>query len=143
MLRSFLVIIFLILISCGEKVIEEPENLISKQKMAEILYDLALINAARSTNPKILEEHSVEPTSFLFEKHNIDSLQFVQSDVYYASIPVEYESIYENVASKLEEHKAAIEEARKRKNDSIRKLSGKDSLKNKNLVRKTARDTLP
>ena len=55
-MRSFLLIFILILASCGEKVIEEPNDLIAKEKMVDILYDLALINAAKSTNPKILEE---------------------------------------------------------------------------------------
>ena len=143
MVRSLLIILLMISVSCGEKVIEKPENLIPKEKMVEMLYDLALINAAKGTNPKILEEHNVEPTAFLFEKHEVDSLQFVRSDVYYASIPIEYEAIYEKVVSRLEDNKKAIEAQRKRKNDSTRKLSENENLKKKKAVKKTAQDTLP
>ena len=122
----FVVFLFLVLVCCGEKVIQEPENVISKEKMIDILYDLSLINAAKGTNPKILEENGVEPTNFLFEKHGIDSLQYVNSDSYYASIPLEYQAIYEAVASRLEKEKKEIEEERKRKNDSIAKATDKD-----------------
>ena len=123
MLRKYTVLLFLVLLSCGEKVIEAPDDLISKEKMVEMLYELSLINAAKGTNPKILEENNIEPTQFLFEKHGVDSLQFVKSDIYYASIPAEYQSIYESVSAKLEKNKDEIEEERKRKNDSISELS--------------------
>lgn len=126
MLKKYSIILFLILISCGEKVIEEPENLIPKEKMVDMLYDLSLINAAKGTNPRILEENKVEPTEFLFDKHGVDSLQFVKSDMYYASIPVEYQYIYESVAARLEKDKKDMEEERKRKNDSTSQLSRKN-----------------
>lgn len=107
--------------------IEEPENLIPKEKMIDMLYELSIINAAKGTNPKILQENRVEPTNFLFEKHGVDSVQFANSDIYYASIPVEYKDIYEAVAARLEKDKKDIEEERKRKNDSTRQLSKKST----------------
>ncbi|MEX0289170.1 MAG: DUF4296 domain-containing protein [Flavobacteriaceae bacterium] len=143
MLRWLLPIALVILVSCGEKIIEKPEDLIPKAKMVDMLYDLALINAAKGTNPKILEEHGVEPTRFLFEKHGVDSLQFVRSDIYYASIPVEYEDIYDKVSSRLEGDKKAIEEERKRKSDSTKNLSKQKSQQIKKPAKKTAQDTLP
>jgi len=125
----------LLLVSCGEKVIEEPENLIPKEKMIDMFYDLSLINAAKGTNPKILQENKVEPTAFLFEKYGVDSLQFVRSDMYYASIPVEYKNIYEAVAAKLEKYKKDIEVERKRKQDSTRQLLEKNT--DRNIVKPT------
>jgi hypothetical protein len=90
MSRFYVLLLFLVLASCGEKVIEAPNDLIEKGKMADILYDLALINAAKSTNPGILEEGGIEPMEFLYKKYGVDSVQFVKSDIYYASIPLEY-----------------------------------------------------
>ncbi|MBT8185870.1 MAG: DUF4296 domain-containing protein [Eudoraea sp.] len=136
MLRKYIFLLFLVLVSCGEKVIEAPEDLIPKEKMVDILYDLSMINAAKATNPKILEQNDIEPTKFLFDKHRVDSLQFVQSDIYYASIPAEYQSIYTAVADRLEKDKKDIEEERKRKNDSTRQLSQKNA---KGKAEKTVR----
>ena len=143
MFRLILLTALVILVSCGEKVIEKPNNLIPKEKMVDMLYDIALINAAKGTNPNILEEYDIEPTSYLFKKHGVDSLQFVSSDLYYASIPVEYEEIYEKVSSRLEHDKKAIEEERKRKSDSTRNLSKKKNLNTAKSIKKTAQDTLP
>ena len=126
MLRKFTFILFLLLSACVEKVIEAPDDLIPKDKMIEMLYDLSLINAAKGTNPKMLEENNLEPTKFLFEKYGVDSTQFVKSDIYYASIPVEYQAIYITVADRLEKNKKDIEEERKLKSDSTRQLPQKN-----------------
>ena len=131
MQRIYIITLLLFLFSCGEKVIDTPEDLIPKEKMIDMLYDLSIINAAKGTNPKVLEENSVEPTEFLFKKHGVDSLQFVKSDLYYASIPSQYKAIYEAVSNRLENDKEKIEEERKRKNDSTQKSSIKTPEVNK------------
>jgi len=105
--------------SCVEKIIEKPDDLIPREKMTQMLYDLAILNAAKSTNSYILEKHFDSPTDFLFEQYGVDSLQFVQSDIYYASQPLVYEAIYKEVAARLEKEKSKVEEERKIANDSI------------------------
>lgn len=121
----------LLLVSCAEKVVEPPENLIPKDKMTEILYDLALVNAAFSVNRVKFQEKGIEVMPFLYNKYGIDSVQFVTSDIYYASLPLEYEDMYETILARLEETTKEIEDQRKQKNDSIRKMTDKvkDSLK--------------
>ncbi len=121
---------FLLLFSCAEKVIEEPENLIPKDKMTDILYDLALLNSTVSVNRAAFEKRGVEVMPYLYEKYNIDSIQFVSSDLYYASIPLEYEAMYTAIVERLQKEVDDIEDARKQKNDSIvkNKVKAKDSL---------------
>lgn len=125
-----ILVVLLAMVSCGEKIMEQPEDLIAKDKMVQILYDFAVINAAKSTNSIVLEDYFESPTSFVLEKYGVDSLQFVQSDRYYASQPLLYEGIYKEVASKLESNKNRMEEARKIDNENRAKESRKikDSL---------------
>ena len=68
---------------------------------------------------------------YLFEKYSIDSVQFSQSDLYYASLPLEYEDIYKTIQSRLENEVKAIDDARNQKTKSARERSKKvrDSLK--------------
>jgi len=129
-LGSF-VLFLAVLVSCAEKVIEPPENLIPKEKMTNILYDLALLNAANSTNPNALKNNSVETMPYLFEKYSIDSVQFSQSDLYYASVPLEYESIYETIQSRLEKEINVYDDERQKKTEAAREKADKvrDSLK--------------
>lgn len=120
-----------IALSCADEVVQKPDNLIPREKMTDLLYDLAILNAAKGTNQAILEEHFDSPTTFLFSQYGIDSLQFVKSDLYYASQPLVYEAIYKDVAARLELQKEQIEEEMKVRNDSLmtRSKQMRDSLK--------------
>lgn len=122
---------FLFLASCGEKLMEKPENLIPRDQLVLILKDMAIANAAKGVNIGILKDHDIEPTSYVFEKYGIDSTQFVESDRYYASLPVEYEAIFEEVEALLDAQKTHLEEQKKIQ-DSLRLLESKQK-KNKVL----------
>ena len=97
---------------------ERPEKLIPKEKMVEIIKDLAILNAARTTYVAILHKNDVEPMSYLYAKYDIDSTQFSDSNRYYASIPEEYEDIYSKVEAGLEIEKEDVQE-NKRVKDSM------------------------
>ncbi|MCL6267559.1 DUF4296 domain-containing protein [Flagellimonas myxillae] len=109
------------MVSCAEKVIEPPEKLISKDKMVEIYHDLALLKAAERNIEPILKHKGITIMEYLYDKHGIDSVQLTQSDLYYASVPLEYQAIYEEVNAILERRTKAMENATKQKNDSVRK----------------------
>lgn len=106
-------------ISCGEKLIEEPENLIPRKDMVLILKDMAIVNAAKGINMGILKDNGIDPTSYILNKYEIDSAQFVDSDRYYASLPLQYEGIYKEVEGLLDEEKIRLEELKKI-NDSLK-----------------------
>lgn len=118
----------LIILSCGDKDRPpKPANLIKKEKMADILYDLYIINAAKGVNRKIIEKQSLEPEAYVLTKHNIDSSQFADSNNYYAYDTEDYQSIIETVKVRLQKEKQEYEElqkreeeAKKRKRDSLR-----------------------
>ncbi len=121
----------MLLVACAEKVVEEPENLIPKEKMTEILHDLAILNAAKSGAARKFEDSGIDVMEFLYKKYGIDSTQFSQSDLYYASLPLEYQTIYEEVETRLKRQKDTLEAIGERRNDSVRKanLKRSDSLK--------------
>ena len=69
----FILIVFL---SCSNKV-KKPDNLISEEKMVDIIYEASILTAAQGVNKKALEDKGIEPENFVYSKFNIDSLQFV------------------------------------------------------------------
>ena len=101
-------LVFLMVVSCAEKVVEKPENLIPKEKMTASLHDLAILNATKTTVGNKLDEAGIDIMEFLYEKYQIDSTQFAESDLYYASLPLEYQSIYTEVESRLEKRQKAM-----------------------------------
>lgn len=120
-----------LMVSCAEKVVEEPENLIPKEQMMDILHDLAIFNAAQSSASRKFKDSGIDIMGFIYKKYNIDSTQFSQSDLYYASLPLEYQAIYEGVESRVKRKKDILEAIGKRRNDSVRaaNLKRADTLK--------------
>ncbi len=117
----FLPLLGLLFFSCGEKVVEKPENLIPKDKMVNILYDLSILKASKSSYRNMMDEVGIETMDFLYKKYQIDSAQLSQSNLYYASFPLEYQAIYEEIEAILKEKHAALEETTQNRNDSIAK----------------------
>ena len=127
-----LLLVCLGMFSCAEKIIPIPENLIDQQTMENILYDLSLLNAGKNTNVTVLHTYDWIPMPFVYKKYKIDSIQFVKSDIYYASMPEKYIEIYTNIDNRLKADKTALEkardsemEAKRTKRDSIKKLPSK------------------
>ena len=82
-----------------------PTNLIAKDTMVSILVDAYTINAARSIDNRIIVNKGVLIDSILYAKHQIDSLQFAQSNAYYASDLDTYKKLFLQVAEKLKVEK--------------------------------------
>ncbi len=131
--------ILLLVASCYQyKKPEKPKNLISKSRMVDILIDVKLIASANLIGQEIIENHDVNPETYVFKKYNIDSLQFALSNNYYAYYSKEYEEIYTKVIDSLKELEAIYkaldlkeEEERakaKKIKDSLNYIINKDSL---------------
>lgn len=114
----FLLAFLFVVAGCNQKVVKKPEDLIAREKMIDILFDMSLINAGKAIDPNVLEENQVEPMSYIYSKYGIDSAQFVKSDLYYAAIPVEYEAIYEALDKRLENERKRVEQERRQKTDT-------------------------
>jgi len=132
----FLVVSTLFFIACENLEVKKPSNLISEDQMVEILYDLVLINSAKGVNKQLLQKNINNPETYIYKKHNIDSLQFAESNAYYTFKNEVYKSIYEKLELKLTTQKTAHEalvKEQKRVKDSIRKskLSKIDTLSEK------------
>ena len=113
----------LFLMSCENLDLKKPSNLILEDQMVEILYDVVLINSAKGINKQLIEKDIKNPQTYIFEKHNIDSLQFAESNAYYSFKSDSYKSIYEKLELKLTTQKSeyeAILKEKKRIKDSIR-----------------------
>ncbi len=115
---------------------KKPDNLIPKDKMVDILIDAKLISSASSVNRKIMEDRGVKLNQYVFEKHNIDSLQFVLSNEYYAFYIKDYQEIYDKIKDSLKvlkekfkkEEEEFLKEKEERHKDSIKKIKERDSL---------------
>lgn len=84
---------------------EKPKNLIPEDKMVNVLIDLSLLSSAKGLNKKIIENNGITPDEYVYQKHNIDSLQFSESNTYYSYFVDDYSNIYVRVKDSLEKLK--------------------------------------
>jgi len=110
-MKNYLIIVALFLASCSSNKVEKPDNLISEQKMVEVLYELSLINASRNYRP-VGQKESIKMNSSFFDYHGIDSLQFAVSNAYYATQPKRYLKIVELAEEMLENQKDSLVEVK-------------------------------
>ena len=103
-------VIIIIFLGCSNFNNKEtpPKNLISEEKMVEVIYEMTLMSVSKGVNRQILEKNGIIPKKYIFKKYNIDSLQFSLSNEFYSNDLDTYLSIYEKVSEKLKLNKQII-----------------------------------
>lgn len=91
---------------------EKPTDLIPKEKMVDILTESYLATAARGVGNKNVLGQNVKLDSLIYAKYQIDSLQFLKSNDYYAADINSYIEIFEEVQNRLSEMERDYDSAR-------------------------------
>jgi len=116
---------------------EKPEDLISEDKMVDIITEISLLQSARNVSKRTFENTGIDGQQYIFEKYNIDSVQFKRSNDYYAYNYETYQRIYDSVKEGFLRLKVKLDTLQKQeqrlkdslaevKRDSLQKL--RDSL---------------
>ncbi len=146
----YLLIGFSILSCQNTDKVKKPKNLIEEEKMTDILYDMALIDALRSTPQANSNRKISDPKAFIFQKYDIDSAQLASSQEYYLHKFKINLRMYEEVRRRLKEGRDILDSLTF-KTDSItpgRKTGNVDSIfkkfqsLRKQQSLKTKKDTL-
>lgn len=102
---AFLTVLFVF--ACQKSAVEKPDNLIEKDKMQDILFDISLIEAMKTQNLTggISRKESNE---YIYKKYKIDSVQLTNSNKYYASDVAEYRKMFEKIKDRLQEENTKL-----------------------------------
>lgn len=89
-----LIFLFIMLLSIGcSKPIAEPKNLLTKDKMSEMIADFALADQMGILN----QQGNMETeTRYILKKHKVTATQFTESYKYYLASPNTLDKIYSN-----------------------------------------------
>ena len=91
------------MISCTSNTIyKKPDHLIGKERMIEIWTDIYIARGAKHIKTKDLRKN-INYIPLVLKKHQIDSLQFSESNLYYTSKIDDYENIFLEVEKRLKE----------------------------------------
>lgn len=115
------------LINCtSNTIVKKPDNLIPEEEMVDILTDMFLASGARNIK-NIHLKRNVNYFPLVYDKYQIDSTRFKESNFYYISKIDDYDKIMNKVNSRLKDYKKENELIRDER-DSIKKIE-KDSLR--------------
>lgn len=106
-----LFLLFAILISCQKPAVSKPDNLIDEEVMVDIMYDVSVLEAMKSQKAFVLEANKINPNTYIYKKYKIDSLQFANSDKFYASDIKKYKEIFDKVNKRMEEKIEGLKKA--------------------------------
>lgn len=138
---------FAILMSCNKEVVKKPGNLIKQDKMVDIMYDLTLLSAIKVQNSNTSNVGIINSNEYIYKKHKIDSLQFVQSNIYYASDFKEYKKMIEEIKTRLDTKKTmadSIVKIKTKKDSIIKKKQEKlKQIRIKDSIAKTKKEINP
>ncbi|MBY8962916.1 DUF4296 domain-containing protein [Flavobacterium sp. D11R37] len=118
--------------SCGDGA-EKPERLLSEDEMANILYDITVLQAMRAHQPKYLLDNNVSTTDYIYQKYKIDSATFAQNNTYYASDLDKYDRIHKKVTDRVNKEKAAFEDKKDTLKTELNKQLGPNAMKKMGL----------
>jgi predicted ATPase len=80
-------------------------SLVAEDKMIDVMYDLSILDAIKYQNPASLETYKINPSQYIYKKYKIDSAQFAQSNIYYASNYKDYKEMYDEVIKRIDAKK--------------------------------------
>lgn len=139
-----IIVLFVLLAACQDvQRMEKPKDLIPTDKMVDVLVEVSLLQAARNYNKSMLEDKGIDPQNYIWEKYDIDSLQFAQSSQYYAENYRQYEQIYSRAKEQLEGYRVhydSLEQIRREERDSLRNKVEDNSVELEKM--ETLEDTL-
>ena len=94
----FILLILIVPLSCGLSD-KKPDNLINKELMENIIFDILILNSINANS--LMSEAEIMSDEFIFERYSVDSIQFYESEKYYSKMPRVHSEIYSNVKKRI------------------------------------------
>lgn len=117
------IVVTTLFFACNNSPVEKPDNLLSKEEMTNIIYDVMILQASKSYNNVEVKKEDLKIESYIFDKYKIDSSTYHQNQRHYASKPKEYEKMYKEVVERLtlaqQETDTLLKKEKRSKKDKI------------------------
>jgi uncharacterized protein YcfL len=101
MKKLLFILISVLLLSCNDKPVSKPDNLLGKETMEDIIYELAILQAAETYKPQTLSDSNIKIKQYVYKKYNLDSTIYYQNYKYYASDIKVFKKMYRHVNERI------------------------------------------
>jgi hypothetical protein len=115
MKKLLFILISVLLLSCNDKPVSKPDNLLSKETMEDIIYELTILQAAETYKPQTLSDSNIKIKQYVYKKYNLDSTTYFQNYKYYASDIKVFKKMYRHVNERILIQKNEIDTLLKQK----------------------------
>lgn len=125
-MRKGTVVLLLVFMALGchkDSDIKTPKKPIERSVMINIYYDLALLEASRYQNYSKEGFKKIPPKEFIYKKYKIDSAQFSQNNLFYASSIEDYRLMFEEVQKRMQTKSDLLDTIVKKRQEKLRKKS--------------------
>lgn len=113
MIRTLLIgLMFFTALSCSTRMLEPPEQLITKDKFVDILYELTVYNGVKNNTTPAFTSSDLQIMPYLYSKYDFDSVQFFESNLYYASSGDLYLAMLDTVRARIERTEILLDSLR-------------------------------
>ena len=111
-------ILVLLFFSCQSvEKFPKPERVIPEDQMVNMLVDMALLKAAKSSGNEELRASGINPQTYFHTKYQVDSTLFKNNISYYTNNLKNYEKIYLRVIDTLEKRNQIVSDLITRYNE--------------------------
>ncbi len=93
----------LAIFACNSNPVKEPKVLLDEETMENILFDVAVLQAAKANSPDVLQANNIDSKDFIYKKYKIDSATYHQNNRYYAGDVRRHKHMHKRVLTRLEE----------------------------------------
>ena len=99
-MRNLIFILLILFVPVGcDLSNKKPDNLIVKEQMENIIFDILILNAINTNS--LMSKMEVIGDEFIFDRYSVDSIQFYESEIYYSKRPRDHFEIYSNVKRRI------------------------------------------
>ena len=102
-------LVVLFFMSCDRHEAPKPKVFVEENIMIDIMYDLTIVQAIKSTGEYVLADSSLEVKNLLRDKYKIDEKTWIANNKYYASNLKKYNAMIAEVHQRLEKQKLEME----------------------------------
>lgn len=95
--------VVLAIFACSKNPVKEPKVLLDEETMENILFDVAVLQAAKANSPEVLQANSIDSKDFIYKKYKIDSATYHQNNRYYAGDVRKHKHMHKRVLARLDE----------------------------------------
>ena len=98
----YLCLVFTIF-ACSDNPVKKPAKLLDEETMENILFDVAVLQAAKANSPEVLQANNIDSKDYIYKKYKIDSATYHQNSRYYAGDVRKHKHMHKRVLARLEE----------------------------------------